>query len=34
MDQTTLGLVLYVLGLANLAAIYAVMCLGLNLNWG
>ena len=34
MDQATLGLILYALGLANLAAIYAVMALGLNLNWG
>jgi branched-chain amino acid transport system permease protein len=34
MDQSTLGLILYGLGLANLAAIYGVMALGLNLNWG
>jgi branched-chain amino acid transport system permease protein len=34
MDPSTLGLILYGLGLANLAAIYAVMVLGLNLNWG
>src|SRR5687767_9205132 len=34
MDPTLAGLLLYALTLANIGGIYAVMCLGLNLQWG
>jgi branched-chain amino acid transport system permease protein len=34
MSDATLGLVVYVIALLNVGAIYAVLCLGLNLQWG
>ena len=34
MSDTALGLVLYLLTLLNIGAIYAVLCLGLNVQWG
>ena len=34
MDPSLAGILLYALTLANIAGIYAVLCLGLNLQWG
>lgn len=34
MSDANLGLIVYVIALLNVGAIYAVLCLGLNLQWG
>lgn len=34
MDITAFGLMMFLIGFATLAGIYAISCLGLNINWG